>query len=213
VGVRSLRYTTGRMTDERDPHERDPGGDGPTGADADDRAGASPTPSAASPGGNGQPRPEYREALRAGPGLADIAVSLVLALFPEHRLYRAEAAAMTAVALQPPLDAAQAARLERFLHELAERPEWRERHAVVREVRDRAGTRLEVRTPTAPADYVTGEALVGPFDDEAAADAWGAEHAPDGCGHDAIRMAGAWLCDVFDIGEDRGAAWEPGSTN
>jgi len=201
------------MTDERDPHERDPGGDGPTGGDGTDRAGATPTPSAGSPSGNGRPRPAYREALRAGPGLADIAVSLVLALFPEHQLYRAEAGDMSVIALDPPLDTEQTARLERYLHDLVERPEWRKRHAVVREVRDRGGTRLEVRTPTAPAEYVAGEALVGPFDDEAAADAWGAEHVAGGFGHDAIRMAGAWLCDVFDAGEDLGAGWEPGPAN
>ncbi|MFO7547169.1 MAG: hypothetical protein R6W77_16885 [Trueperaceae bacterium] len=201
------------MTDERDPNDRNPSSSDPTGSDASERERGSSTQWTAAPSGNGQPRPGYRETLRAGPDLADIAVSLLLALFPEHQLYRAEAGAMTAISLDPALDADQAARLEHFLQALVERPEWRERHGVLREVRDRAGTRLEVRTPTAPADYVAGEALVGPFDDEAAADTWGAGHAPSGFGHDAIRMAGAWLCDVFDAGEDLGPAWEPGPTN
>lgn len=160
--------------------------------------------------------PGHREAVRAGPGLDDIVVSLLLVLFPDRQLYRGEMggdtggemSGMTALSVDPPLGAEETARLERYLHELVERPEWRARHAVVREVQDRSGTRLELRTPIAPADYRAGEALVGPFDDESAADAWGAEHASDGCAHDAIRMAGAWMCDVFDAGQDLAPGWD-----
>lgn len=201
------------MTDDHDRNGWNPGGRDTTERDPREREAASTTKGGGVPSGDGQPSPKYREALRAGPGLADIAVSLLLALFPEHDLYRAAAGDMTSLSLDPPLGAEQAGRLEHYLHQLVERPEWRARHGVVREVRDRTGTRLEVRTPAAPAEYRGGEALVGPFEDEAAAEAWGADHAGTGYGHDAIRMAGVWLCDVFDAGEDLTAAWEPGSSD
>lgn len=165
----------------------------------------------AAPGADGRARPTFGEALRASSDLADIGATLLLALFPERRLYRSEHGASSVLLVEPPLGASEAARLERYLHELVARPEWRARHAVVREVRDRAGVRREVRTPVPPTSYRVGEALVGPFDDEASADAWGAAHAPPGHDHDAIQMAGAWLCDVFATGDDLGAAWEAGS--
>jgi len=164
----------------------------------------------AAPGADDRGRPTFGEALRASADLADIAASLLLALFPDRQLYRSEHGGLKLLLVDPPLGVGDAARLERYLHELVARPEWRARHAVVREVRDRGGVRREVRTPVPPAAYGVGEALVGPFDDEASADAWGAEHAPPGFDHDAVRMAGAWLCDVFAAGDDVGVGWEAG---
>lgn len=162
------------------------------------------------PGTDDHGLPAFGEALRASADLADIAASLLLALFPDRQLYRSEHGGLSLLLVDPPLGVVEAARLERYLHELVARPEWRARHAVVREVRDRSGVRREVRTPVPPASYGEGEALVGPFDDEASADAWGAEHAPPGFDHDAVRMAGAWLCDVFAAGDDVDAGWEAG---
>jgi hypothetical protein len=199
------------MVDERDGR----GGVGSEMQAAEGPVEDRPVDAGATTGGRDGRRPvaregSHREVLRAEGQLAEVASSLLLTLFPRHRLCRAEVGRFRVLMLDPPLAAGQEQELERYLHELVERPEWRARHALVREVRDRTGTHRELLTPLPPHAYQGGEALVGPFDDEVTADAWGAEHAARGYGHDAVAMAGGWMCDVFDVGDELAPAWEPG---
>lgn len=68
-----------------------------------------------------------------------------------------------------------------------------------RTVNDVGGERRELAWPLEPEHFGGTPALVGPFPDEAAANAWGQEYTDPRTGlvYDALPYAGAWLCDVF----------------
>ena len=68
-----------------------------------------------------------------------------------------------------------------------------------RTVNDRSGERRELAWPLEPARFQGTPALVGPFSDEDAANAWGHLHADPRAGlvYDALPYAGEWYCDVF----------------
>ena len=62
--------------------------------------------------------------------------------------------------------------------------------------------RRELDLPQAPdddleADDLDDDTVVGPFADEAAADAWGRAHVRPPLVHDPFPMNGRWFCDVF----------------
>lgn len=144
----------------------------------------------------------FELALQAGPGLSDIAASLLLALFPTRQLARAGGAGrLERLLVKPPLTPNESRKLLDHLFTLVERPEWRDKHAVAREVQDVRGRRLELLTPLPPGEYRGGEALVGPFHDEAAATEWAADVAEPGLASDTVPMAGAYLVDLFALGE------------
>lgn len=143
----------------------------------------------------------FAEALRATPELADIAVSLLLVAFPEKRLAREAEGQRTVLYTEPPLAKPERRRLLDLLFELVERPEWRERCAVAREVRDVRGTRLELLVPLAPDAYDGGEALVGPFEGEEEAQAWAAGIAEPSLAFDTVPCHGRQLVDLFPLGE------------
>src|SRR5690606_10072866 len=96
---------------------------------------------------------------------------------------------------------AERRRLLEQLYVLVERPEWRARHAVAREVSDVNGVRLELLTPLAPEAYDGGEALVGPFADDEAARSWASGIAEPGLAFDTVPVTGAYLVDLFMLGE------------
>src|SRR5690554_1017980 len=106
---------------------------------------------------------EFGEALRASPPFMDVAIPLLLTLFPGRQVLRGSAGRLAALHVGPPLEKHEARRLLGFLYELVGRPEWRDRCAVAREVTDVTGTRTELILPLAPHEYDGGEALVGPF--------------------------------------------------
>ena len=143
-----------------------------------------------------------REAVRASSELAAIAVSLLSALFPSSRLYRADGR-LARLLLEPPASRAELARVREMLFELADRPEWRARHAVAREVSDADGLRLELLLPLPPSDYQGGPALVGPFADQLSADEWGGDHARSDVSYDTFYTGTAWLCDLFELTDQR----------
>ena len=68
-----------------------------------------------------------------------------------------------------------------------------------RTVNDRSGERRELAWPLEPPRFQGTPALVGPFSDEDAANAWGQAHADPRTGlvYDALPYAGGWYCDVF----------------
>lgn len=138
------------------------------------------------------------ELVRASPELADIAASLVLALFPKAELFRAEGA-VTRLLLSPAPSREAFSKLRTMLFDLVDRPEWRKRHAVAREVSDDDGLRLELLTPIPAGEYAGGSALVGPFADEQSAVEWGEDHAKSDVSFDTFFTGTAWLCDLFDL--------------
>lgn len=144
----------------------------------------------------------FELALQAGPGLSDIAASLLLALFPTRQLVRTGGAGrLERLMVKPALNPNESRKLLDNLFSLVERPEWRAKHAVAREVQDVTGRRLELLTPLPPDEYRGGEALVGPFEDEAAASDWAAGVAEPRLASDTVPMAGAYLVDLFALGE------------
>ena len=68
-----------------------------------------------------------------------------------------------------------------------------------RTVNDQNGERREFAWPLGPERFTGSPALVGPFPDEGAANAWGQAHADPRAGlvYDALPYAGTWFCDVF----------------
>lgn len=68
-----------------------------------------------------------------------------------------------------------------------------------RTVADAGGERRELAWPLKPARFEGTPALVGPFPDEGAANAWGQGHTDPRTGlvYDALPYAGSWFCDVF----------------
>lgn len=155
--------------------------------------------------------------VRASEGVADVVVSLLLTLFPGAALYRVGVDVQKLI-LDPAPAQERLTRLRALLFDLAERPEWRRRHLVTREVDDPEGRRLEALLPQAPADYGGGAVLVGPFTTQALADEWGGDHAVSTLSYDVFSLGGAaasdpsvgpahgtagqervWLCDLFDL--------------
>lgn len=147
------------------------------------------------------PEGGFTEAMRAGPELAEIAAQLLSVLFPEKTFVTDLDGPWVRFAARPALAVSESRRLLDHLHDLVDRPEWRARHAVAREVTDAAGRRVEVLVPLAPAAYAGGEALVGPFPDEEAAQGWCRTVQLRGLAADTVEVAGAWLCDLFVLGE------------
>jgi hypothetical protein len=160
-----------------------------------------------------RPTADAREVIRASSPVAGTVASLLLALFPRAELYRV-GAGVERLILDPAPAAGRLDRLKSMLFDLAERPEWRARHLVTREVSDSSGARLEALLPVAPQQYRSGALLVGPFATRSQADEWGADHAVSSLSYDVFAMSGAasagaasdqgapgsvWLCDLFDL--------------
>ena len=144
---------------------------------------------------------EFGEALRASPELVDVAIPLLLTLFPGREVLRGVSGRLAALHVDPPLEKHEARRLLGFLFELVERPEWRGRCAVAREVSDVKGTRMELILPLAPAEYDGGEALVGPFGSAEAAKDWAAGVADQSLAFDTMQASCGHLVDLFVLGE------------
>jgi len=137
------------------------------------------------------------EAVRVDAALAELVGSMLLAGFPDREVFRAPAGGRTRLLVFPPLRAAELGRLDGLLAPLVDRPEWRQRHAYYREVADVHGRTRELALPLAAADYAGGDAVVGPFGSEAAAELWARERVVPPRVHDVFAMNGAWFCDVF----------------
>ena len=96
----------------------------------------------------------------------------------------------------PPLHKSELAALDDALGALVGR------HAgglFYRTVNERSGERRELAWPLLPATWQAGAAFVGPFADQAEANAWGQTHVDPRSGFvfDALPYAGAWYGDIF----------------
>ena len=143
---------------------------------------------------------EFGEALRASPECVDVAIPLLLTLFPGREVMRGSVGRLAALYVDPALERHEARRLLGYLFELVERPEWRGRCAVAREVTDAGGHRMELVVPLAPADYDGGECLVGPFASKEAATEWAADVADASLAFDTMQASCGYLVDLFVLG-------------
>ncbi len=141
------------------------------------------------------------EVLRVDPELAELAGGMLLMAFPEREAFRAPDGRRERLLVFPALSAEELERLDGLLAPLVDRPAWRRRHAFFRQVDDARGTRRELDLPQQPDAYEKGDAVVGPFADEDAADAWGRAQVRPPLVHDPFSMNGHWFCDVFRADE------------
>jgi hypothetical protein len=137
------------------------------------------------------------EVVRAAPDLAQLAGAMLLAAFPGREAFRVADGRRERLLAFPPLSADELERFDALLAPLTDRPEWRERHLYFRQVDDARGLRRELDLPQAPDGDLEDDAVVGPFVDEAGADAWGRQHVRPPLVHDLFLMDGRWFCDVF----------------
>lgn len=157
--------------------------------------------SAGGPPGDAAPAPS--ELLRVHPDLLDVTAQLLWAAAPQAQLLRddPDPGGLVPLYLRAPLTSAEAAAFERGLEALLREPSARARGTYLREVRDLRGRRRELGLPLSPPAWDAVPALVGPFDDEAAALAWQAATLPPGWLGDPLQHQGRWYVDVF-AGDD-----------
>jgi len=141
------------------------------------------------------------EVLRVAPELAELAGGMLLVAFPEREVFRAPDGPRERLLAFPALSGEELERLDGLLAPLVDRPEWYRRNAFYRQVDDARGARRELDLPQAPDAYRQGDAVVGPFVDEGAADAWGRAQVRPPHVHDPFPMNGRWFCDVFQADE------------
>lgn len=143
--------------------------------------------------------PPHLELLRIDPRLADLVASLFWATFPHRRLGRTgpDRDGRLVLLVDGALDGGEAARWVQALDALLRQGGRVAASALLREVHDRDGRRLELLLPVAPEAYAGGAWLVGPFAGPDAADAWAADALRPPWVHDVIEHAGAAHADVF----------------
>lgn len=143
------------------------------------------------------------ELVRVAPELADAAAELVAGAWPQRRVYRVPATRATERLLVfPPMDEEAFARFDDEAAQLVARPGFSEALAFFRTVRDLRGTHRELLLPVPPEAWAGEPALVGPFDDQQAAEAWPAGRLPPELIADPVPYRGRWFCDVFRSDEE-----------
>ncbi len=140
------------------------------------------------------------------PELLSVAADAIGRVLPEHRLFTAPGSSADELRLlifpHPSEDVLR--RLDAALARAVAERALAERYAYYREVRDRRGTRRELQLPQAPTADLWAETMVGPFDDEAAAQAWAELTIAGRAGmtFDVVPYGGSWFVDVFSVDED-----------
>jgi len=142
--------------------------------------------------------------LRVDPELVEVVAQLLWAAAPQAQLLHDERDndGLLPLYLREPLNASQAAAFERGLDALLQESGEQRRGTYLREVRDLRGRRRELARPVAPSAWRRTACLVGPFADQAAANAWTDGALPSGWFGDAHPHAGAWYADVFRSDDD-----------
>jgi hypothetical protein len=143
--------------------------------------------------------------------LAEQVGERLFATFPDRDLFQLPDAVVSRVRLLafPPLDREEQQRWEDELAALADR--WPEGPVYFRVVEDLRGVTRELALPVAPDGWAGEPVVVGPFDDRAAAYAFGRSATADGpLGYDLFTLGSGWICDLFladdpALGEGRAA--------
>lgn len=140
--------------------------------------------------------------LRTDARLANDVGRVIGRIFPEHQLFRLPLVTPqtdTELRIFPPTTRSERSALDDALGVFVGQPQLREQHLFYRVVGERSGERRELAWPLEPDRFTSGAAFVGPFADQAAADAWGRTHADPRSGvvYDTLPYGGAWFCDLF----------------
>jgi hypothetical protein len=144
------------------------------------------------------------EIVRVAPEFLDVVAQIVWVAAPGREVAVAEAdgAGLLPVLVDAPLSQREAEAVQAGIDALLREPSVRSRGAYWREVRDAAGTRRELAVPAAPEDWRGEATMVGPFEDEAAAQRWRETLPPPLVGDVSVHL-GRWYVDVFS-GDDGG---------
>lgn len=141
--------------------------------------------------------------VRTDARLVGVVSGIVGRLLPEHQLFQVPLVTPqtdTELRVFPPLTRAERRALDDAFGQLVGEGPYREQRVFYRVVEERGGARRELAWPLAPSAYRAGTTgLIGPFEDEAAARAWGEAHAErrSGVVFDTLPYGGAWFCDLF----------------
>lgn len=141
--------------------------------------------------------------VRTDARLVEAVWGVVGRILPEHQLFRLPLVTPqtdTELRVFPPPTRGERRALDDALGTLVDQPPLGEQRVFYRVVEERGGSRRELAWPLPPSAYRAGTlGLVGPFEDEAAAGAWGEAHADPRSGvvFDTLPYGGAWFCDLF----------------
>ena len=138
--------------------------------------------------------------LRVSPPLLGAAGDTLFAHFPDHQAFDLppDENGMLGLLVFPPLKNNELEMLDDAFEKTIRRSEFREVFAYYRVVSDRTGTRREFGLPTAPGAWRAPlSVMVGPFESEEAARAWGDAQVSRDLLYDALPYGGRWFCDVF----------------
>ncbi len=140
--------------------------------------------------------------LEVSVGLEQAASSVLVAAFRHHEIFRLEQGSEVVLLIFPELNSKELERLETGLAKLADLPTFRAQHVYFRVTTDKTGEHRQFALPLAASQW-RGQTnhLVGPFTDQAQAEAWGnTQVRPYNLIHDTVQQDGVWFCDVF-LGE------------
>jgi hypothetical protein len=139
------------------------------------------------------------ELLRAAPDLVEVVAQLVWVAAPQRRVATGDVdeAGLVPVLTDAPLAPSEAAALDRGLDALLREESSRRRGVYLREVRDGRGGRNELGVPADPTSWTGAATMVGPFEDEAAAERWRSERLGPPLVGDVLWHEGRVYVDVF----------------
>ncbi len=137
--------------------------------------------------------------LEVSPELEQLAGDILSAAFRYHEVFRLEHPPFVTLLVFPDLTAKDLERLDTALAKLPELPKFKAQHAYFRIVTDKEGEHRQLALPLPPESWVGQKnILVGPFENQADAEAWGDETVrPQTLIHDTIPFSNLWFCDVF----------------
>ena len=138
--------------------------------------------------------------LRVSPPLLGAAGDTLFTHFPDHQAFDLppDGNGMLGLLAFPPLEDDDLKTLDDAFEKTIQRPKFREVFAYYRVVSDSRGTRREFGLPTPPDAWRAPlSVMVGPFESEEAARAWGDAKVSGDLLYDALPYGGRWFCDVF----------------
>ncbi|MGL4608360.1 MAG: hypothetical protein ACRCYY_01565 [Trueperaceae bacterium] len=137
--------------------------------------------------------------LDVSPGLEPLASSTLFAAFKHHEIFKLEGLYTITLLIFPELSEKELERLDNALSKFITTPSHKTTSAYFRIVTDKNGEHRQLALPLRPEAW-QGQTniLIGPFQNEVEANAWGNETVrTHNLLHDAIPHAGTWFCDVF----------------
>ena len=126
--------------------------------------------------------------------------AVLFAAFRHYDLFQVAEGEKTLLLVFPELTSAELKKFDDALGRLVALAEYESLNAYYRVINDPQGEHRELALPVAPLNW-RGESgvLVGPFETQNEAEAWGDVHVKteDGLVYDALPHASNWYCDIF----------------